>query len=192
MGIDWNSTKPNPELDDLSKSLVREIVEHFLATGTGIDFWETRVALGKDRRLLDALVQKGFVMNIANRLYPRFAALYYLRPDQRTRCEDSEGLSIIVQVSQAATVLAHADLRRDKPVGTGADRSVCCPYRNAICTRFHRLFWQLRQFGRRSCNIGPCFGDHSRLRESRAGLARGTRTSSASSGEDLTSAVNNA
>ncbi|PYT54335.1 MAG: hypothetical protein DMG43_06545, partial [Acidobacteria bacterium] len=83
MGIDWNSTKPNPELDDLSKSLVREIVEHFLATGTGIDFWETRVALGKDRRLLDALVQKGFVMNIANRLYPRFAALYYLRPDQR-------------------------------------------------------------------------------------------------------------
>ncbi len=89
MGIDWDKTKLSPELDDLSKSLVREITEHFLESGTGVQDWERRVALGKDRRLLDALVQKGFVMNVANRFYPRFAALYYPRPDQRTRCEES-------------------------------------------------------------------------------------------------------
>src|SRR5207302_535541 len=63
--------------------------ENFLATGTGQPDREKRVALGKDRRLLDALVQNGFVMNIANRYYPRFAALYFLSPELRERCEEA-------------------------------------------------------------------------------------------------------
>src|SRR5712692_6976327 len=89
MQIDWEKTEPNSQLDDLSKSLVREITENFLVTGTGQPDREKSVALGKGRRLLDALVQNGFVMNIANRYYPRFAALYFLSPELRERCEEA-------------------------------------------------------------------------------------------------------
>lgn len=88
MGIDWEKTQqPNPQLDDLSKSLVREIAEHFLNTGTGVPDHAKRVDLGKNRHLLNALVQLNLITNIGNRFYPAFAALYYLPPELRERCE---------------------------------------------------------------------------------------------------------
>ena len=88
MGIDWEKTQqPNPQLDDLSKSLVREIAEHFLNTGTGVPDHAKRVDLGKNRHLLNALVQLNLITDIGNKFYPSFAALYYLSPELRARCE---------------------------------------------------------------------------------------------------------
>jgi predicted nucleotide-binding protein len=89
MGIDWEKTKPSPELDGLSKSLVCEITEQFLNTGAGIPDHEKRVQLGRHRHLLNSLAQRRFISNIGNKFYPAFAALYYLSPELRTRCEDA-------------------------------------------------------------------------------------------------------
>jgi predicted nucleotide-binding protein len=89
MGIDWEKTPPNPQLDDFSKSLVREIAEHFVKTGTGVPDHAKKVELGKRRHLLNTLVQKGFVSNISNKFYPAFAGLYFLSPKLRARFEEA-------------------------------------------------------------------------------------------------------
>ena len=87
MGIDWEKTQPNPQLDDLSKSLVRDIAEQFLNTGTAVADHAKRVHLGKNRHLLNSLVQRQFITNIGNKFYPAFAAVYYLPPELRECCE---------------------------------------------------------------------------------------------------------
>lgn len=89
MQIDWGNIERTPELNDLSKSLIREISENFFATGTGLPDHKKKVELGKDRLLLDALLKEGLAMNIAGRYYPRFAALYFLTPELRRRCEEA-------------------------------------------------------------------------------------------------------
>jgi predicted nucleotide-binding protein len=89
MRIDWENTQPTPELDDLSKGLVREIAEQFLKTGAGVPDHAKRVELGGHRHLLNGLIQRNFITNIGNKYYPAFAALYYLPPELRARCEEA-------------------------------------------------------------------------------------------------------
>lgn len=89
MGIDWEKTQPSPQLEDLSKSLVCEIGEQYLSTGTGVPDHPKRVELGRHRHLLNSLVQSRFISNISNKFHPAFAALYYLPPERRSRCEEA-------------------------------------------------------------------------------------------------------
>jgi hypothetical protein len=69
--------------DTGQKSLVREIGEAFLSTGTGIPDHQKRVQLGKNRNLLNELVQLGLIRSNWNRYYPTFPALYFLSPSLR-------------------------------------------------------------------------------------------------------------
>ncbi len=87
--MDWDRVQPKPPLDDSSMALVREIAEQFLATGSGVPDHTKRVELGRQRHLLNSLVQNSFLRNICNKFYPAFAALYYLPPHLRTRCEEA-------------------------------------------------------------------------------------------------------
>ena len=89
MGIDWEKTQPSPPLDDFSKSLVQEIAEQFLNIGSGVPDHAKKVELGRNRHLLNSLVQGRFISNISNKFYPAFAALYYLPPELRARCEEA-------------------------------------------------------------------------------------------------------
>lgn len=76
MEFDWNLLKPNQELSEAQASLGREIAGTVLITGVGIPDHEKRVGLGKDRHLLDELIQFGLIRNVANRFYPTFPGLY--------------------------------------------------------------------------------------------------------------------
>src|SRR2546427_3036942 len=89
MRIDWERFGPQPEIDEASKALIREIADHFIQEGTGTPYGEKRTALAKDRRLLDELAVKGLIINVAMRYYPTFAALYYLPPNLRKSCEEA-------------------------------------------------------------------------------------------------------
>lgn len=89
MPIDWEKTPPRPPLDDFSKGLVREIAKQFLETGAGVPDHAKRVELGKNRHILNVLVQRNFITNIGNKFYPAFASLYYLSPKLRARCEQA-------------------------------------------------------------------------------------------------------
>jgi predicted nucleotide-binding protein len=89
MQIEWEKIPPGPELDSLGKSLLREIAQHFLLTGTGLPDRAKRMELGKDRHALDSMVGRSLITNIGNKYYPAFAALYYLPPEMRTRFEEA-------------------------------------------------------------------------------------------------------
>lgn len=92
MAINWETAQPVPRLDDLARTLVREIAERFINKGTGLPDHAKWVELGKDRHLLSSLTQKTFIANIANKFYPSFAALYFLTPELRARCEEATTL----------------------------------------------------------------------------------------------------
>jgi predicted nucleotide-binding protein len=83
MQFDWDLLKPEQELTEDQKSLVREIGETFLTTGTGIPDHQKKVQLGKNRHLLNGLVQLGIIRSNWNRYYPTFPALYFLSPPLR-------------------------------------------------------------------------------------------------------------
>jgi predicted nucleotide-binding protein len=85
--MDWDKARPKPPLDDSSKAILRKITEQFLATGNGIPDHAKRVELGPQRHLLNVLVHRLFLRDIGNKFYPGFAALYYLPPSLRARCE---------------------------------------------------------------------------------------------------------
>jgi len=97
--MDWDRVQPKPPLDDSSMALVREIAEQFLATGNGVPDHAKRVELGRQRHLLNSLVQNSFLRNIGNKFYPAFAAVYYLPPGLRARCE--EACTWVLQAFQA-------------------------------------------------------------------------------------------
>jgi hypothetical protein len=83
MKFDWDLLRPEQELTEVQKSLVREIGETFLTTGTGIPDHQKKVQLGKNRNLLTGLVQLGLIRSNWNRYYPTFSALYFLPPALR-------------------------------------------------------------------------------------------------------------
>ncbi len=83
MQFDWDLLRPEQELTEGQKSLVREIGETFLSKGTGIPDHQKRVQLGKNRNLLNELVQLGLIRSNWNRYYPTFPALYFLSPPLR-------------------------------------------------------------------------------------------------------------
>src|SRR5882762_10669348 len=83
MQFDWDLLKPQAELTESQKSLVREVGETFLMTGTGIPSHQKRVQLGKNRNLLNELVQLGLIRSNWDRYYPTFPALYFLSPTLR-------------------------------------------------------------------------------------------------------------
>ncbi len=87
MTNEWDKFPPNFQLDDLAKSVLHEIADHFLSTGSGLPDRPKRNELGKNRRTLDLLVSKSLVTDITNKYYPAFASLYYLSPETRNRFE---------------------------------------------------------------------------------------------------------
>jgi predicted nucleotide-binding protein len=82
--IDWSQLKPETELGDLPKNLIREIADGFLRGGLGTPDQEKRIELGKDRHVLDRLVQAGYIRNVSNKYYPTFTALFFVRPELRS------------------------------------------------------------------------------------------------------------
>jgi hypothetical protein len=79
MSFDWQKLTPNPELTEAQKDLLRGIAERFLEQGTGTQDHQKKVELGKERNMLNALVQLGLIRNNRNHFYPTFQSLYYLR-----------------------------------------------------------------------------------------------------------------
>jgi predicted nucleotide-binding protein len=84
--INWSRFRPDEDLSNLAKSLVREIACRFLEQGLGTPHQEKRIELGKDRRVLDDLVQMGLIRNVAQKYYPTFRALSFVPPNVRDRC----------------------------------------------------------------------------------------------------------
>ncbi len=80
MQFDWELLKPEQGLTEAETSLVQEIGETFLSTGTGIPDHQKRVQLGKNRKLLNELAHLGLIRRDWNRYYPTFPALYFLSP----------------------------------------------------------------------------------------------------------------
>src|SRR5258708_28291486 len=76
MQFDWNQLHPKVPLGDAKISLVQEICENFLNTGKGVPDHQKRAELGKNRILLNDLVQLGLIRNNWNRFYPTFSAMY--------------------------------------------------------------------------------------------------------------------
>jgi hypothetical protein len=89
MPIDWEKIQPSPQLDEFAKALLIDIARQFLDTSSGVPDHAKRVELGKRRQVLNELAQHNFISNIGNKYYPAFAALRYLPPEQRARCEDA-------------------------------------------------------------------------------------------------------
>lgn len=79
MQSDWNLLRPEQELNEGQKSLVRRIVEPFLITGKGIPGHQMKAELGKDRHLLNELIQFRLIRNNTNQFYPTFEALFFVQ-----------------------------------------------------------------------------------------------------------------
>jgi hypothetical protein len=77
MPFDWKQLEPSAELSESRKTLLRELAEAFLTTGAGSPAHQKKVQLGKDRNLLNELVQMGLIRNNWDKYYPMFPALYY-------------------------------------------------------------------------------------------------------------------
>lgn len=99
MSFDWQQLRPNRELTEAHKSLVREIGEFFLTKGMGTPDHQKRVELGKNRNLLTELVQLGLIKNNRNHYYPTFQALYYL--PEPLRDNYAEMLHLILKAIRA-------------------------------------------------------------------------------------------
>src|SRR6266852_5626870 len=99
MSFDWEQLRPDREITEAHKLLVREIGENFLMKGTGIPDHQKKVELKKERNLLNELVQLGLIRNNWNRYYPTFPAFYYL-PDT-LRDNYAEILHLIFKAIQA-------------------------------------------------------------------------------------------
>jgi len=99
MQFEWELLRPNQDLAEAQKSLVREAGETFLKTGNGIPYHQKRIDLGRNRRLLDGLAQLQLIKNISNKYFPSFASLYYLTPEQRNYC--LEATDCVFRASQS-------------------------------------------------------------------------------------------
>jgi tetratricopeptide (TPR) repeat protein len=99
MSFDWEQLKPDREVTEPHKLLVREIGENFLMKGTGIPDHQKKVQLRKERNLLNELVQLSLIRNNWNRYYPAFQALYYLSDSLRNNY--AEMLHLIFKAIQA-------------------------------------------------------------------------------------------
>jgi predicted nucleotide-binding protein len=89
MPIDWEKIQPSPQLDEFSRDLLLSIAQQFFETGKGVPDHAKRVELGKRRQVLNELAQRNLICNIGNKYYPAFAAVRFLPPEQRARCEDA-------------------------------------------------------------------------------------------------------
>ncbi len=99
MPFDWELLRPDREVTEAHKLLVREIGENFLMKGTGIPDHQKKVQLRKERNLLNELVQLSLIRNNWNRYYPAFQALYYLSDSLRNNY--AEILHLIFKAIQA-------------------------------------------------------------------------------------------
>jgi len=98
--FDWSKLKPRKELSEFAKNLIREISDRFIVQGIGTPDQEKRIQLGKNRHVLDELIQAGYIRNASNKYYPGFTALFFALPDQQSLCE-----SIIENTLKAAQQL---------------------------------------------------------------------------------------
>ena len=88
-GIDWSKVRPQRELADTEKALIREITERFLSQGEGTPDVDKRIELGRDRHHLNQLQQLGLLRNVSNEYYPTFEALSFAPPTPRSICENA-------------------------------------------------------------------------------------------------------
>lgn len=83
MQFDWNLLSSDKALSEAQASLAREICESFLTTGMGISDHQKRVELGRNRNLLNELIQLGLIRNNWNRYYPSFPGLLFVESPLR-------------------------------------------------------------------------------------------------------------